>query len=393
MADRLERETFTDSCNFSQVLLMFVSTRGFEQRAAIIVLVSLEVVVAGWSGLGGGQAVAGVPAERFDSIQEAIDKNPGRVVTLDGGVHEIDQPLRFTANNSGLDGDGVVVQRNPNEPVVVVADAEHVRIAHVTLSRPEDTDRSTASAVLVARSSSVTLDGLRVLNNRSQSAAVGFDECQHCTIKDCEVVNYKCIGVDDRTANPMLGYAFNCIDGTGIAVRRSQSINIRSNRVIERVIRPTRENQEKYDLGRLTEGSHPTELGELGRRAVKDDYTNNWHQGSAIFVGDPSNTKHVHIVDNYIENAAQGVDMHCDQSVCARNIICGAMIGLKATHGARNLVLANNIVSRADLWGILLNPGAGSHYGELDEDAKQVSNVDGGTAIANNVITENGVWG
>jgi hypothetical protein len=68
------------------------------------------------------------------------------------------------------------------------------------------------------------------------------------------------------------------------------------------------------------------------------------------------------------------------------------MIGIKATHGCRNLLISGNMVTGADLWGILFNPGALSHYIESatgDQPARP-ANVDAGTIVANNIVSDYG---
>lgn len=68
------------------------------------------------------------------------------------------------------------------------------------------------------------------------------------------------------------------------------------------------------------------------------------------------------------------------------------MVGIKATHGCRNLIIKGNLVRRADLWGILLNPGAASHTVTDPTDTEPVkpSNVDAGTILSGNIITDYG---
>ena len=80
------------------------------------------------------------------------------------------------------------------------------------------------------------IDNVRVLNNRSRNGAITVTNSQRCEIRHCLVHNYSRIAVDDRTQGndgKYYGYAFNCIDGTGIVVANCQDILIQSNRVIE----------------------------------------------------------------------------------------------------------------------------------------------------------------
>lgn len=339
-----------------------------------------------------GECLASVNADEFESIQAAIDANPGRIVSVAAGKYEIDRPLRFTTDGSGLEGNATIVQTDAAQPVIVIDKAHDVRVLQVTLRRPEELEKSTASALSCTESENVVVDSVRVTNNKSQMAAISFTRCTNCRVVDSEIVNYKCIGIDDRTESSLYGYAFHCIDGTGILFQRCQSMVARSNQIIERDVLPTLERQQKYHLGELTDGKRESQLGELGKRSVHDGKVDNWHQGSAVVVSGPDESRHVMIVNNYIENAAQGVDMHCDQTICSGNIVNKAFIGLKAMHGSRNLILSGNLLTGIDLWGILLMPGSGSHFAvpATEEDSAQPSNVDGGTVIANNIITDFG---
>jgi hypothetical protein len=155
---------------------------------------------------------------------------------------------------------------------------------------------------------------------------------------------------------------------------------------------PTRELKAKHRLGALTQGRHPTKAGRLGVTAVLRGYVNNWHQGSAIVVTSPEKTRHTIIRGNTIENAAQGIDLHCDYVVCTGNVVNHGMMGIKATHGSRHLIISNNLLTHIDLWGILLNPGAASHRAEpaRGNQPARPANVDGGTIVANNIITDYG---
>ena len=49
------------------------------------------------------------------------------------------------------------------------------------------------------------------------------------------------ISIDDRTGSKDWGYAFHCIDGSGIVVTESQGTLIQGNRVIEQNLLPTPE--------------------------------------------------------------------------------------------------------------------------------------------------------
>ena len=94
-------------------------------------------------------------------------------------------------------------------------------------------------------------------------------------------------------------------------------------------------------------------------------FTNNWHQGAGIHVSGPDQTRRVIISGNYVENAPQGIDIHSDNVVVTNNIIAHAMIGMKAMHGSKNVLIDGNQFTYVDLWGIVLMTGAGSRAAEL----------------------------
>ncbi|MFZ9824440.1 MAG: hypothetical protein ACO3E9_11585, partial [Gemmataceae bacterium] len=115
----------------------------------------------------------------------------------------------------------------------------------------------------------------------------------------------------------------------------------------------------------------------------------NWHQGSALAVTSPESTDLTRILGNHIQNAAQGIDLHCDRAIVSQNIIDNAFIGMKAMHGSRNILITSNQFSRNDLWAIGLMPGAAAH----------AKNTDGGSIVANNIVSDFGhgdahwIWG
>ena len=85
------------------------------------------------------------------------------------------------------------------------------------------------------------------------------------------------------------------------------------------------------------------------------------------------------ILGNHIENAAQGIDLHCDHAIVSQNIVANAFIGMKAMHGSRNVLISGNQFTRNSLWAIGLMPGA----------AANAENFDGGSIIAINIISDN----
>lgn len=335
--------------------------------------------------LAGYLAEAAPSAADYPSIQAAIDANPGAMILIPEGEHRISEDLRITTDRTGLYGFGTIVQENPERAVLRIEGAAGVRIRDVTLTRAEGRQDATESGVMLRDCRGAVLDGVRVLKCKARQAAIDLSNCRDCAVRDCEVIDYKRIAVDDRTDSPHYGYAFHCIDGTGIAVSRCRNVAIQDNVVADYDLPPIPEIKEKHRLGTLTEGRKPTNPGPLGAGAVQSGYVNNWHQGSAVIV---TASDFATVTGNRLENAAQGFDIHSDHVVCANNSINGAMIGVKATHGSRNLVIANNMISRVDLWGVLLNPGTGSHH--AGGAPVREANVDGGTVVTGNIVTDFG---
>lgn len=329
----------------------------------------------------------------YVSLQAAIDANPGKVISLPQETFILRESLRL-GSNAGLTGYGTIVQENTAAAMVFVEGAEHVRIRDVTFLRPEGARECSASAIDIRSSRDVIIENIRVLDNHSQQPVINMEDCDRCRVTGSEVRNYKRIAVDDRTAlgESLYGYAFRCIDGSGIVVRNSRNIQLLHNQIMEDNLLPTREIKERYQLGTLTEGKHPNNPGALGKNAVRDGYVSNWHQGSAIMVTSPEITRDILISGNYIGNCAQGIDLHCDYTRCTNNTVVCGMIGIKMTHGSKHMIVSDNLLTRIDLWGILYNPGAASHGpvpASGDSPAKP-DNSDGGSIIANNIITDYG---
>lgn len=351
------------------------------------------VVLAGTILLPG--AAAQMPnAGNYDSIQAALDAHPNRVVFVPQADHYISEALRLTTDGSGLIGYGRILQSNPDAPILIIEQARDVRVSDLTFTRTKEAMPCNASGIVVENSHNVLLNNIRIIDNQAQPGALRIVSSEDVRVTNAEIRNYKRIAVDDRTApgETLYGYAFHCIDGTGIEVRQSRNIALLHNRIIEDRLLPTREIKEAHQLGSLTPGRYPNNFGELGRGAEAAGYVSNWHQGSAILVTGPETTRDVLIHGNHIENCAQGIDLHADYVRCTDNTVIGGMMGIKMTHGSRHLVVANNLLSRIDLWAILYNPGAISHAGKGAEGEQDGAppNIDGGTVIANNIITDYG---
>lgn len=327
-----------------------------------------------------------------ESLEEKVAASPGQPVYVEPGEHVIDAPLVFTQDGGGLYGPGRIVQADPAQAIVRVEHCSGVRIEGVTLTRAAEAQETTESALRAESAKGLVLAGVRVLENHSQSAAMRFDACEDLSIRDCEVLNYKTIGVDDRTTSPLYGYAFRCIDGAGIVVDSCVRTSIVHNRITEERLLPTPEAKAQYQLGNLCDGKQPLQPGELARGVAERGYVDNWHQGSAIVVTGPEKTRHTLIQGNQIVNAAQAIDLHCDYANVSNNVIDRCMIGIKGTHGCFGVVVSANTITGADLWGMVFNPGAASHAAEPatgDASAKPLNN-DAGLLIANNLIADYG---
>lgn len=324
----------------------------------------------------------------YRSIQEALNANPGRMVFVPAGDYTISEKIRIRGDNSGLFGPGRIIQTTPDAPIIEIEGASGVQLRDLTLTRAEGKMDTRNEAVLAIKCRDLVLENLRVLDNRTRSSAIAVRECTGSQIRGCLVRNYMQISVDDRTASADWGYAFKCIDGTGIAVTYSKGTLIQGNRVIEQNLLPTPEIKKKFDLGKFVK-KNPQKGAITNQKTWDAEYTDTWHQGSAIIVTGPEVSDYTQILGNYIENAAQGIDLHSDHVIVAQNIINNSHIGMKAMHGSRHVLIIGNQFSKNDLWSIGLMPGAASHAG----------NEDGGSIIANNIISNFGcghaqwIWG
>lgn len=351
-------------------------------------------------GAGPARGAGDVSVRDYPSIHEAIRSNPGRMLHVPDGDHTISEPIVLTADRSGLAGPGRIIQTDPSKPIVRVEGAAGVRLCDLTLTRSEGKRDTETEGVLALGCRGLELDRLRVVDNRTRSAAIALRRCEAARVRDCLVENYQRITVDDRTDNPDLGYAFKCIDGTGISIADSRETLVQSCRIVESRLIPTPELKREFDLGRYVK-----KLPARGVLAGKSDWdrgaTDNWLQGAAIHVASPEATDSTQILGNSIENAAQGIDIHADHVIVAQNIVRDSLIGMKAMHGSRNVLILGNQFSRNTLWSIGLMPGAASHAARPAEGGRPATpaNVDGGSIIANNIISDFGegrsrwVWG
>lgn len=336
----------------------------------------------------------------YKSIQEATDANPGRMVWVPVGDYPIADKLRIRKDGSGLFGPGRIIQTNPKAPIIEIENAAGVRIQDLRLTRPEGAQETDVEGVLAIGCQDLSLVDLQVCENRTRAAAISLRDCVGGRIRGCLVRNYMRITVDDRTASNDWGYAFACIDGSGIVIRGGKGILISDNRIIERDLLPTPQIQQKHNLGRFVK-KNPVKGELVSQQAWDQEWVSNWHQGSAIVVTSPEESAGIRILGNHIENAAQGIDLHADQMIVSQNVVNNAFMGMKAMHGSRHVLIIENQFIKNDLWAIGLMPGAASHAaGHADAAGKPApANIDGGSIIANNIISEFGyghahwIWG
>jgi parallel beta helix pectate lyase-like protein len=317
------------------------------------------------------------------TLQAAIDANPGRMIRIPAEEYRIDAPLRITKNGTGLYGFGRVIQTNPDAAILEIEGVDDVRVHNLTLTRAAGAQEARAHGIHAVNCTGLEIVGVHVVDNHSGHATIYLQDCREARVERCRVLNYKAVTIDDRTRSPLYGYAFRVIDGTGILVSPGRGITIQNNHVIEQRLFPTEELKREHDLGQLTDGAEPMKKGEL---APKGDYANNWHQGSAIVVTSPTQTDHILVTGNYIENAAQGIDLHADHVTCTQNTIRYAFIGIKCMHGSRDVIIANNNVSHNDLWGLLMQPGTASNTAQSEKPA----NLTTANVIANNIFSDFG---
>lgn len=328
------------------------------------------------------------------SIQAAIDSHPGQVIFVPSGDYEISQPITISHDNSGLAGPGRIVQTDPAANIVVASHASGVQIRDLTLTRPPGTDGK-ISGLVVNFCPNVVIENVRVIDNRAPASSMNINKCDNGRITNNLVRNYTSISVDDRTADPDLGYAFRCIDGTGIQLTECRGMLVQGNRVEELINRPTPEVKEKFGLGKFTK-KNATKGTRVSQEAWDTETFPGWHQGSGIYIGgDPTVSDRIQVLGNYVENAAQAIDIHSDHVIVGQNFVNNSALGVKAMHGSRNILIIGNQFDKCSIHAILLQPGVKSHAaGEPTEQgqdpATAPANIDGASIIANNIISDFG---
>jgi hypothetical protein len=344
-----------------------------------------------------------VPITDGASIQAALDSHPGQIIYVPAGDYEISKPITISHDGSGLAGPGRIIQTNPDASALTVSNAVGVQLRDFTLTRPAGTDG--ANSGLVANSCrNLVIDNVQVLDNRAATGAIRLDQCVNGRISNSLVSNYTRISVDDRTAGPNYGFAFKCIDGTGIQLNNCQGMLVQGNRVEELLNRPTPEIKEKFNLGKFTT-KNPAKGLLISQESWDAETFPAWHQGSAIFIGgDPTVSDRIQLLGNYIENAAQAIDIHSDHVIVAQNMVNNSALGMKAMHGARNILIIGNQFDRCAIHAILLQPGAASHAAGKpvhagEDPTRSPANIDGASIIADNIISDFGygdagwLWG
>lgn len=333
----------------------------------------------------------------YGSIQDAIDHNPGKMVFVPAGDYVVDRAVRITHAKSGLWGMGRIIQSNPDTAIVQIEGAPEAQVRDLILTRAEGKQETYQAGLQVSKCPNAVIHGVSVLDNWSDRASILIDACPGVQVRDCVIRNYARIAIDDRTkaatnSGVVFGYAFKCINGTGMNVVNTVGALIKGNRISEMRLLPTPELKEKYQLGKFVKKN--AERHPLVSQEVWDaEYVNIWRQGAALHIGNGKTSDYIQILDNYIENAQQGVDIQADHVIVANNVVNDAAHGMKATHGARNTLIVGNQFSKNDLWGIGLMAGLAAHVaGQLPNRGPSpvVANLTGYSIITHNIISDFG---
>lgn len=334
------------------------------------------------------------------SIQVAMDAQPGKMLFLPAGDYKISEKIMIRSDGSGLYGPGRIIQTNPDAPFIEIENRARVQLRDIVLTRPDQKQDTATEAIKASGCRDLVLDNVTVLNHRTRSGVLYLQNCKNATIRNCTITNYMKISIDDRTHSSDWGYAFHCIDGSGIVVNSSTGTLIQGNRIVEQNLLPTPDVQKKFKLGQFAK-KNKTKGTLTSPETWKREAVTNWHQGSAIIVTGPTASDQTQILSNTIENAAQGIDLHSDHVIVAQNIVSNSFVGMKAMHGSRHILIISNQFIKNDLWSIGLMPGAASHGARVakNDQPARTDNGDGGSIIANNIISEFGygnahwIWG
>lgn len=311
-------------------------------------------------------AEPGTSVADYDSIQAALDANPDRILFVPAGDYLLSEKLRIRGERAGLFGPGRLIQTNPNHPHLEIENANAAEIRDLTLTRPEGKMETDREAIVAIKCRDLVIENVRVLDNRSRAGTITVRESRDSRISHCLVRNYMRVTIDDRTQSEDWGYAFNCTDGTGISVSYSTGTLIEGNRIVEENLVPTPEIKAQHRLGDYVK-KNPEKGRIISQQAWEAGYTDNWQQGSGIIVTAPHVSDLTRIIGNHIENAAQGIDLHCDHVVVANNIVSNSFMGMKAMHGSRNVLVIGNQFSRNSLWAIGMMLSAGGQKSDRPE--------------------------
>ena len=331
---------------------------------------------------------ADLSVTEYKSIQEALNANPDRMIFVPAGDYQITEKIRIRGERSGLFGPGRIIQQSADQPIIEIENANGAEIRDLTLTRTEGKMETNNEGIVAIKCRDLVIENVRVIDNRTRSGAITLRESKNSRVSRCLVRNYMRVTIDDRTASKDWGYAFNCTDGTGISVSYCTGTLIEGNRVIEDNLVPTPEIKAKHKLGDYVK-KNPQKGAIMSQQAWDANYTDNWQQGSGIIVTAPTVSDLTRILGNHIENAAQGIDLHCDHVIVSNNVVVNSFMGMKAMHGSRNVIITGNQFVKNCLWAIGLMPGA----------AAKAENTDGGSIIANNIISDFGhgdahwLWG
>jgi nitrous oxidase accessory protein NosD len=334
-------------------------------------------------------AQADIQSTDYPSLQAAIDANPGSMIYVPNGDHLLTETIMVTTTGTGLCGPGRLVMTDASKDIINVREANDVTIRDLKLFRERGKHDGGRNGIFAAFCEGLTIDGVSVTNNCGENAGLKIEHCMRLAVRNCLVRDYKAMTLDDRTRNPQNGTAFKCVDGNGMKFMDCKGAQITNNRIIETVFRATKHNRDKYDLGKVT--IIPETPGRYTPKGLKENpYTSNWHQGAAVFFGEQGEGSV--LSGNYIENAAQGFDIHADYVTVTGNIVNGALVGAKALAGSKHIIISNNQFRRIDLYGVLLGSGPASHYAVEASGNKPAKdpNLDGGTVIMGNIISDYG---
>ncbi len=144
-----------------------------------------------------------VPRRSYASIQEALDANPGRMIHVPSGDHEITTKILIKADRSGLYGSGRIIQKNAGQPILAVEQAEGVRLRD---PHPHPRPRGHGDRVggLSPRSAAAT-SWSRTCGSSTIAPEPPGSRLRRCVasqVHRCLVQDYQRVSVDDRTANP-----------------------------------------------------------------------------------------------------------------------------------------------------------------------------------------------